>query len=211
MTVYDIYLPGGAHRFAKIFAHRQLERFKKDLIVCLKPGAPKEEERAFMPMLTNVIATLELFSGLYSGHLRGRNEEHLAQYLKAFAPPNRYDDYAIHLLYVAFRHQLAHLGHPCVGFDTSKVSRLKSRPMRLRWSITSDPRDVPIKITSIRPQMIRRWPTPWKVVVDHDIEISIAMLAADLIKTVPKYLAALKGDRGLQDNFRHCMKSFFQR
>ena len=210
MTVYDIYKPRGPYKFARTFIGRQLKRFKKDLIVCLKPGAPEEEERAFMPMLTNTIALLELLSGLYSGQLLGRDEEHLTAYLKAFAPKDRYENYVIHLLYVAFRHQLAHLGHPYVGFDTETEKRLKSRSMRLRWSITSDPRDVPIKITPLaQPEKIKKWPTPWEVVVDHEIEISIATLAADVIETVPKYLCALKDDKDLQVKFRDCMRRFF--
>src|SRR5215475_3839298 len=146
MTVINIDAPGGKVRFARRFIKQRLKGFKKDLAVCLKVDKDKDEERAFMPMLTNVIALLELFSGLYSGKLTYRNATHLFAYLDKFAP-GRYDDYSIQLLYIVFRHKLAHASHPYVGFDTSKVNELKSRPMRLAWSITAFPRPEAIKIS----------------------------------------------------------------
>src|SRR5262249_55540268 len=101
--------PGGVVRFAKIFTQRRLKGFKKDVRVCLLgTGSP---ERAFMPMLSNTIALLDLYSGLYHRHLRGQNEVHLVRYLKAFGP-RKYDEYLITLLYIVFRHKLAHLSHP---------------------------------------------------------------------------------------------------
>jgi hypothetical protein len=209
MPVYDIDAPGGVVRFARIFVRRRLKGFKKDMQVCLKPGAPEKEERAFMPMLTNTIALLELFSGLHSGHLRRRNQTHLTDYLKAFGP-REYDDYLLTLLYVAFRHKLAHLSHPHVGLNTVKEDSLKSRPMRLAWSITADPRDEPITLTKLPRSRQPRWPTPWKVTVDHKVEISVHTLAEDVIKSTAKYLAALKTNQDLRDKFRRCMKDFYQ-
>src|SRR5215475_6538087 len=130
MTVINIDAPGGKVRFARRFIKQRLKGFKKDLAVCLKVNKDKDEERAFMPMLTNTIALLELFSGLYSGRLTYRNATHLFNYLNDFAP-GRYDDYRVKLLYIAFRHKLAHASHPYVGFDTSKSADLNSRKMRL--------------------------------------------------------------------------------
>lgn len=124
--------------------------------------------------------------------------------------PGRYDDYRIKLLYIVFRHKLAHVSHPYVGFDTSKVDALKSRSMRLAWSITAFPRAEAITLKSLRRPRAPRWPMPWPIEVDHNVEISVYTLAEDVIKTAPKYVAALKTDMGLQAKFRSCMDEFFQ-
>ena len=86
MTVIKIDRPGGVVRFAERFVEQRLKGFQKDLTVCLKIEEDKNAERAFLPMLTNVIALLELFSGLYSGKLTYRNATHLFKYLNDFAP-----------------------------------------------------------------------------------------------------------------------------
>lgn len=211
MTVYDIDAPGGVVRFAKIFVRRRLKGFNKDINVRLKAeGADEKEERAFMPGLIAVISLLDLFSGLYAGDVENHNYTHLARYLKAFAP-GRYDDYLLKVLYVAFRHKLAHLSHPYFVLNTAKDGRLDKRPMLLTWTITSDRRDEPIKLTPLRrSRLIRRQPTPWRLRIDHVIEISIRTLVDDAIETTSRYLAALKNDVTIQAKFRECMRNFYQ-
>ena len=214
MPVYDITASGGVVRFAKIFVRRRLKGFRKDIAVCLKAeGDGKtddKEERAFMPGLMATISLLDLFSGLYAGDVENHNDTHLVRYLRDFAP-GRYDEYLLKVLYVVFRHKLAHLSHPYFVLNTKNDGRLKKNPMRLTWSITSDSRSEPIKLTPLsRSRLIRRQPTPWKVRIDHVVEISIRTLAADAIATTAGYLSALKRDPTIQDNFRKCMYKLYQ-
>jgi len=124
--------------------------------------------------------------------------------------PRTYDEYLVNLLYIVFRHKLAHLSHPYVGFNTAKESKLNSRPMRLGWSITSDARKEPIRVLKLKRARMPVLPIPWKLKVDHVVEISIQTLADDAIASTTSYFRALKADPHLQDKFRRCMNEFYQ-
>lgn len=209
MAVYEIKTDDGVIRFAKIFLRRRLKGFKKDIAICLK--ADEDNSHAYMPGLMACFSLLDFLSGLYAGKVNGHNHEQLIKYMKVFAPPNRYKDYHLKLAYVAFRHTLAHLSHPYFVLNTKNDKRLQEQKMLLTWTISEEAHDPPIRlITFPTPMRIRKQPTPWKLSYDHRIYISIRTLADDTMDTAPKYLAKLKQDAKLKDNFRKCMHEFYQ-
>jgi len=209
MSVYNITKDGDVVSFAKIFVRRRLEGFKKDIAICLKPD--ENNSHAYMPGLMACFSLLDFFSGLNAGQMTGHNHEQLIKYMRIFAPPNRYDDYLLKLVYIAFRHKLAHLSHPYFVLNTKNDERLKERQMLLTWTISEEAHDPPIRLKCYsKPERITKQPTPWPVSYDHRIHISIRTLADDAIKTARKYLAKLKHDADLQKKFRECMCEFYQ-
>lgn len=209
MAVYDITTDDGVIRFAKIFVRKRLKGFKKDIAICLTPD--EKNRHAYMPGLMACFSLLDLFSGLYAGQVKGHNHNHLIRYMREFAPPGRYDDYDLKVVYVAFRHTLAHLSHPYFVLNTGKDERLKQKQMLLTWTISEEEIDPPIKLITLqKPKKIKRQPTPWALSYDHRIHISIPSLARDTVDTAQKYLAALKESEELKNNFRKCMCEFYQ-
>jgi hypothetical protein len=72
---------------------------------------------------------------------------------------------------------------------------------RLGWSITSDARKEPIRVLKLKRARMPVLPIPWKLKVDHVVEISIQTLADDAIASTTSYFRALKADPHLQDKF----------
>ncbi len=199
----------GVVRFATIFIRRRLKGFKKDINICLT--ADQNGDHAYMPGLMTCFSLLDLLSGLYAGQVQGHNHRHLIEFLKRFKP-NRYDDYDLTVLYVAFRHKLAHLSHPYFVLNTKSEKLLKERKMLLTWEISSDASESPIRIERYpKPQSIRTQPVPWRMSYDHRFYISVRTLADDALASATAYVAALKDDSKIRGNFRVCMESFYQR
>ncbi|MEQ1890011.1 MAG: hypothetical protein ABL951_12670 [Alphaproteobacteria bacterium] len=209
MADYDITTDDGVVNFAQIFIERRLKGFKKDIAICLRPD--ENNSHAYMPGLMACFSLLDFFSSLYAGQMRGHSHEQLIKYMRAFAPPDRYDDYLLKVAYIAFRHKLAHLSHPYFVLNTQKDCRINERQMLLTWTISEEAHDPPIKLCPLkRPKKITRHPTPWPLFYDHRIYISIRTLADDIMDTAPKYLAELKESKELKKNFRTCMCEFYQ-
>ena len=58
-------------RFAERFLDEHLDRFNKDIAICLKADAKKRH--AYFPALITCIAFLDFLSGLFAGSLEKRN------------------------------------------------------------------------------------------------------------------------------------------
>ena len=58
-------------QFAKAFLDEHLDRFNKDIAICLKADAKKRH--AYFPALITCIAFLDFLSGLFAGSLEKRN------------------------------------------------------------------------------------------------------------------------------------------
>jgi hypothetical protein len=114
------------------------------------------------------------------------------------------------VLYVAFRHKLAHVSHPYFVLNTSKEPRLKQRAMLLTWAISSDAHEPPLRIDKIRSRLTRQQPVPWPTRMDHRMFISIRTLADDAIKMSRAYVKTLETDPDRWEKFRDCMPEFYQ-
>ena len=196
-------------RFAKIFLRRRVRGFKKDIGICLTADA--RGNHAFMPGLMTCLSFLDLLSGLYAGNVRSQGLEHFLRFMNAFASAQRYQDYNLRILYVAFRHKLAHLGQPIFVLNTANDTRLKQQSLRLTWRISSDAHEPPLRLTKLRrSRLIRNQPIPWRMRVDHYMLISIRTLAGDAIDMSRAYLERLEAEPDLWKGFQSCMREFYQ-
>lgn len=203
--------------FAEAFLTGRINQLRKDVGICLRKN--KDQKHAYFPALMSCISFLDLLSGLHSGKLRYQGLTELISYMKSFVDPLQlqYDPPRLAIVYEAFRHKLAHLGHPYVVFDTSTMSdrtlnQFRVPQMRLAWMVCKRrKRYMPIEI---RPQTgyLRKTLTPWKVGYDHRVFISIEHIRLDAIKSVIKpggYLARLKGNQVAKAHFTRCMKEYY--
>src|SRR3979490_2112330 len=69
-------------QFAKAFLDGHVERFRKDIAICLTRDAGKSH--AYFPALITCIAFADLLSGLYAGKLDGHGLEELKNYVSQF-------------------------------------------------------------------------------------------------------------------------------
>lgn len=80
-------------KFAKAFLREHLERFRKDIRICLTPD--KNEAHAYFPALISCISFADLLSGLYAGTLdkQGLNElkNYAGKFMGADYTPDRLD------------------------------------------------------------------------------------------------------------------------
>lgn len=202
--------------FAKLFLRQRAWDFKKNLDICLttKPNNFNKRDHAYMPGLLITVAFIDLLSGLYAGDIENHNRDDFLAYMRRFMAAGRYSDANLRLLYIGFRHKIAHLSHPYFVLDTSSERRLGLPPMRIVWTIYAAPRNPPIELIPYPvPQTIRSQPTPWPVPYDHRINVSIATLARDARKSLKGpngYVAAL-ADPDLLRNFKQCMPLFYPR
>lgn len=207
-NVYPFKTRDDVIRFARVFVRRRMMGFSKDINICLTSDA--KDDKAFMPGLMATISVIDLLSGLNYGKVEGHNEVQFIQFVQEFVP-GRYDDYELKVLYIAFRHKLAHLSHPYFVLNTAKAPKLKQRAMLLTWQISSDAHEPPIRITKLRrSRLTRRQPVPWPTRMDHYMFISIRTLADDAMKMARAYVAKLKSDPDLWKKFRNCMGEFYQ-
>jgi hypothetical protein len=105
-------------QFAKAFLASHLDRFNKDIAICLKADAKKQH--AYFPALITCIAFLEFLSGLYAGSLESKQSlKNLKHYVRNFMDASEYTDDRLNVLYELFRHKVAHLALPYAVFDTN--------------------------------------------------------------------------------------------
>jgi hypothetical protein len=74
--------------FAGKFLREHVERFDKDIAVCLRLWPDENGSHAYFPALITCIAFAELLSGLYAGDLRSGNAlTKLRSYASATSSP----------------------------------------------------------------------------------------------------------------------------
>jgi|SRR6516225_5274229 hypothetical protein len=191
-------------KFATEFLDEHVKRFNKDIAICLRPD--KNESHAYFPALITCIAFAELLSGLHAGKLDGDGLKKLKVYASDFMDRNVYDADHLEILYVLFRHKVAHLAQPFA------VTKTRGQPKRLTWTVEESGAKPAIEIVpETSPQQVLRAVTPWPVYYDHRAYVRIESLASDIRESVPKYLERLKTDKSACDRFRKCMKLFFPR
>ncbi len=205
--------------FAQDFLTGRINHLRKDVGVCL--ASNEDQKHAYFPAFMSCIAFLDLLSGLHKGTIRNQGLPELDKYVKTFMDPANvyYAPWQLAIVYEAFRHKLAHLGHPYVVFDTSTMkqttlSRFGVPQMRLAWTVCKRRRSyMPIEIRR-HVDILRKTKTPWTVPYDHRIFISIEHIRVDAIKSITRpsgYLAHLKSDRMAKRRFARCMKIYYPR
>lgn len=200
--------------FANRFLRDRARGFKKDIDICLtgKKIQGERQTHAYMPALLLCFSFFDLLSGLYTGNIKGHRIREFQRYMHDFMPPNRYNVQELEILYVGFRHKIAHLSHPYLVLDTAKEKNISGASKRVAWKIYASRRKAPLELVQ-RPtaKNISSHPTPWPVPYDHVLEVSIPMLAVDARKSLDGtngYIAKLRADRQLRKNFVDCMKVF---
>jgi hypothetical protein len=196
-------------RFAKAFLREHLERFRKDIKICLTRDNNKAH--AYFPALMSCISFVDLLSGLYAGKLEGHGLKELKNYASKFMGAE-YTAGRVDVLYECFRHKVAHLAQPYAVFDTqSKPNTFGGQGRRLiTWTVRASGPRPPIQIVaqSVPKQMLVA-ATPWPVQYDHRAFVSVRSLASDVEKSAKKYLRCLATDAAARDNFKKCMVVYF--
>jgi hypothetical protein len=113
-NVYKFATPAQVMRFANVFVRQRTSDFKKNVDICLAARKTRlnDVDHAYMPGLMTCLSFLDLLSGLYAGKVRGHNDVHFLDFTRRFFPKGRYEEDHLRLLYIEFRHKLAHLAHP---------------------------------------------------------------------------------------------------
>ena len=197
--------------FANAFLREHVERFHKDIRICLT--GDKNKVHAYFPGLMTCISFADFLSGLYAGKLDGHALKELKSYANKFMGADYTSD-RLDVLYECFRHKVAHLAQPYVVFDThSKPKTFHGQPRRLiAWTVYARGRRPSIEIVPQKPaRQILRAITPWPVHYDHRVFVSVRSLASDIEKSVKKYLRCLAADATARDHFRKCMAGYFPR
>jgi hypothetical protein len=195
-------------QFAKAFLDNHVERFQKDIAICL---TLQNGSHAYFPALMACIAFGDLLSGLFTGKLNGQKLPELEVYVSHFMDAAVYTHDRLGVLYECFRHKVAHLAHPYVVFDTTKSVTFKGHPKRLiTWEVHDRGPSLPIEIVS-RGGQISASPTPWDVLYDHIVIINLDTLASDIVNSIPRYLQHLQADNNARSRFKKCMQSYFPR
>jgi hypothetical protein len=144
-------------KFARKFFRDRVGSFRKDVAICLRADANRHH--AYFPALITCIGFLDLLSGLYAGKLDGHGLTELKNYVARFMDGTKYDPLRIDVLYLTFRHKLAHLSFPYVVFDT-KTDRRKladHKHRRITWKVNASKRKLPIELVEHgSPQFLRK-------------------------------------------------------
>ena len=196
-------------RFAKAFLREHLERFRKDIKICLTRDENKAH--AYFPALMSCISFADLLSGLYAGKLEGHALKELRNYASKFLGAEYTAD-RIDVLYECFRHKVAHLAQPYAVFDTQSKSKTFGGQGRrlITWTVRASGPRPPIQIVAqSAPKQIVGAATPWPVQYDHRAFVSVRSLASDVEKSAQKYMRCLATDAAARENFKKCMVTYF--
>ena len=193
-------------QFGCRFVRNRVDGFRKDIAICRR--ADRERRHAYFPALITCVGLLELLSGLYIGKLRDVGIEGLIKYVGRFIDKTEYTNLNMRVLYIGFRHKIAHLTYPYGVFDASVLSP-KSRRL-VTWRVYASRRLHALELVQEIGALAKDspWPTPHT----HRMLISIDKLKADIVKSTKGpngYVAALKTRTDLQSNFAKCMVEFY--
>jgi hypothetical protein len=120
----------------------------------------------------------------------------------------------LEILYLAFRHKLAHLSFPYVVFDiTNRKEYTGQKQRRITWSVHASRRKLPIEVLDFTSQQfLRKTLRPWPVHYNCRAVISVRTFQSDIIKSIygpSGYLRLLENDRLARERFAKCMKMIF--
>ena len=198
--------------FARRFFRDRVGSFRKDVRICLT--ADNKREHAYFPALITCIAFLDLLSGLYSGKLEGHGLTELQQYVSRFMNPTNYDPLRVSVLYMTFRHKIAHLSVPYVVFDTRTRKEFAAhKQRRITWSVFASKRPQPIELKDYAaPRPFKKTLRPWPLDYDCRALVSVRRFEVDIVKSIygkSGYLKHLEADANARAQFTKCMNSLF--
>jgi len=198
--------------FARLFFQNRVGSFRKDITICLTADANRRH--AYFPALITCIGFADLLSGLYAGKLEGHGLSDLKKYAARFMNGANYDPVRLEILYLAFRHKLAHLSFPYVVFDTATRKEFASCKQRLvTWSVHASKRSPPIELIDFTPPIfMKKTLRPWPVPYNCRAIISVRNLQIDIVKSISRkagYFHCLETDPTAREHFAKCMKVIF--
>jgi hypothetical protein len=195
-------------QFAARFFRDRVQSFRKDLDICLTANAGGHH--AYFPALMICIGFLDFLSGLNSGKLDGHGLPELKAYIHKFFL--RKSDY-VHadILYVMFRHKIAHLAYPYLVFDAETKPRDLGPPRRrITWTVGiyrgKKPLELIVYPTS---RTLVKSVTPWPVLYDARMVVSLTTLRRDIVGSIygpSGYLSYLRADGNARGHFARCIK-----
>lgn len=158
---------------------------------------------------------LELLSALRFGRLDLKSDAlHAIQsFRQAHLHNNCYAAPNLEILYLGFRHKIAHLTHPHSVFDTHTQSKLRGYPrMLIAWTIESRQVRAPAIRTEATPGLeLVGTLRPWRVPYDHRITIVLGALARDLIGAAASYQRELRASPERLTQFMAAIEPYYPR
>jgi hypothetical protein len=200
--------------FARSFFHDRVRSFRKDVAICLTRRGRRRDYAEF-PALITCIGFLDLLSGLYAGKIEGHGLGDLKRYAARFMDVANYDPLRLEILYLAFRHKIAHLSFPYVVFDTATKRKeyTGQKQRRVTWTVYPSKRTIPIELDDLTtPKYLTKSVTPWDMSYDCRALISVRKIQIDIIRSIygPKgYLGYIQSDLIGRESFAKCMKVLF--
>lgn len=198
--------------FAQEFLRDRLRPFRADVAICLSADA--EGHRAEFPALITCIGFVELLSSLYAENLRGNGLTKLKDYAEQFMDKANYDQLRLKILYLVFRHKLAHLSFPHFVFDTASNDEFRSeRHRRITWTVDNNEWPIPIELIEYpTDRFLERSVTPWRMSYDCRAIISVPKFQIDIVNSVyapTGYLQHLQTNSPAQERFAKCIEEIF--
>jgi hypothetical protein len=197
--------------FARRFFRDSVGSFRKDMAICLTANANRSH--AYFPALITCIGFVALLSGLYAGRIEGHNLNELKSYAARFMDVTKYHPLHLEILYLAFRHKIAHLSFPYLVFDTTTRKEFaRQKPRRMTWTVHASKRSNPIEVVDHGPKLFERSVRPWPVSYNCRVVISVRAFQIDIVKSIYRptgYLHCLQSDLATRENFAKCMKFLF--
>jgi hypothetical protein len=200
---------------AEEFVLRHKGFFDRNMKICLTPD--EDDKHAYFQALFTCISYLDMLSGFRAGRVDGHNHKELSAFASIYLPQPVYSELNISLLYLVFRHKLAHLSHPYYSTNTSDPALVKrypalaAKPMWIAWYVDEAPANVALEVRATgKPLRIssQSWKY-WDVYYDHLMVISLPKLWDDISDATVAYVQDVKTDAGLQSTFSACMPFFF--
>lgn len=194
--------------YARWFLRDRVCAFRKDLAICMTGNA--KAEHAYFPALITCIAFADLLTGLYVGELDYPKLADLRDYISRFFR-NKNDHAHIDILYMMFRHKIAHIAYPYLVFDTS-TKKIPGPHRRIVWTVGIYAGRKPIELIDYpTSRTILRTKTAWPVPYTSRIKVSLTALRTDIIKSIygpSGYLQHFKSDSVARERFARCMKLY---
>jgi hypothetical protein len=198
-------------KFARAFFRDRVGSFYKDMAICLTADANRSH--AYFPALITCIGFLDLLSGLYAGRVEGHGLCELKSYVAKFMDVTKYHHLHLEILYLAFRHKIAHLSSPYLVFDTTTREEFaKQKHRRITWTVNAIKRGSPIELVDHAPKLIKKSVRPWPVSYNCRVVISVREFKIDIRRSNygPKgYLQYLQSELAARENFAKCMKVLY--
>ena len=204
-------------RFAEEFIPDRIQFFEKEMAICLRTLRRKafgKPTHAYFPALMVCAANMDLMGQILTGHDRagiGGVRTFVHEYMNSAV----YSDVAIDLLWMGFRHKIAHLAHPEYVIDTSNLEKWKHPHMRVTWFISQTTqlehlgRTCSHLLVRKKRKKIRSKPRPYDVPFDHIFYISLPILKKDIQSSMAAHLAVLKTNVTYQRNFEAIVRNLF--